>query len=180
MDCSTPGFPVHHWLLDFAPTHVHQVGDAIQPSHPLSSPSPPPFSLSQHQFSSGQSLTRVRLFVIAWITACQASLSITSSRSSLKLTSIESSVFSNELVLCIRWSKYWSFSSSISPSKEHPGVTSFRMDWFDLLYSHKKGSALELLFAKFRLKLRKVGKTTRPFSYDLHQSPYDYKVEVDE
>ena len=49
MDCSTPGFPVHHHLPEFAQTHVHHVGDAIQPSHPLSSPSPPAFSLSQHQ-----------------------------------------------------------------------------------------------------------------------------------
>ena len=49
MDCSTPGFSVHHQLLELAQTHVHQVGDTIQPSHPLSSPSPPAFSLSQHQ-----------------------------------------------------------------------------------------------------------------------------------
>ena len=49
MDCSMPGFPVHHQLLELAQTHVHQVSDAIQPSHPLSSPSPPAFSLSQHQ-----------------------------------------------------------------------------------------------------------------------------------
>ena len=49
MDCSTPGFPVHHQLLEFTQTHVHQVGDAIQPSHPLSSPSPPAFNLSQHE-----------------------------------------------------------------------------------------------------------------------------------
>ena len=49
MDCSTPGLPVHHLLLDFTQTHVHWVGDAIQPSHPLSSPSPPAFNLSQHQ-----------------------------------------------------------------------------------------------------------------------------------
>ena len=49
MDCSTPGFPVHHQLLEHAQTHVHRVGDAIQPSHPLSSPSPPAFNLSQHQ-----------------------------------------------------------------------------------------------------------------------------------
>ena len=49
MDCSTPGFPVHHQLLELAQTHVHQVGDAIQPSHPLSSPSPSAFNLSQHQ-----------------------------------------------------------------------------------------------------------------------------------
>ena len=49
MDCSMPGFPVHHHLMEFAQTHVHQVSDAIQPSHPLSSPSPPAFNLSQHQ-----------------------------------------------------------------------------------------------------------------------------------
>jgi len=91
-----------------------------------------------------------------WITAHQASLSITNSRSSLKLMSIElvmpSShlilcrpllllppippsirVFSNESTLCMRWPKYWSFSFSISPSNEHPGLISFRMDWLDLL-----------------------------------------------
>ena len=49
MDCSVPGFPVHHQLPELAPVHVHQVGDAIQPSHPLFSPSPPAFNLSQHQ-----------------------------------------------------------------------------------------------------------------------------------
>ena len=49
MDCSTPGFPVHHQLQEIAQTHVHQVGDAFQPSHPLSSPSPPALNLSQHQ-----------------------------------------------------------------------------------------------------------------------------------
>ena len=49
VDCSTPGHPVHHQLLEFTQTHVHWVGDAIQPSHPLSSPSPPAFNLSQHQ-----------------------------------------------------------------------------------------------------------------------------------
>ena len=91
MDCSTPGLPVHHQLLEFTQTHVHRVGDAIQPSHPLLSPSPPAFNLSQHQ------------------------------------------VFSNESVLHIGWPRYWSFSFSISPSNEHPGLISFRMDWLDLL-----------------------------------------------
>ena len=108
--------------------------------------------------SSVQSLTRVPLFVTPWIAACQASLSITNSWSSLKLMSIElvmlSShlilcrpllfllpilpsirVFSNESTLCMRWPKYWSFSFSIIPSKEHPGLTSFRMDWLDPLQS---------------------------------------------
>ena len=108
------------------------------------------------QFSSVQSLSRVRLFATPWITAHQAPLSITNSWSSPKLMSIElvmpSShfilchpllllppippsirVFSNESTLRMRWPKYWSFSFSISPSKEHPGLFSFRMDWLDLL-----------------------------------------------
>ena len=108
------------------------------------------------QFSSVQLLTRVRLIVTPWITAHQASLSITNSRSLHKLMSIElvmSSnhlilfralfllppvppsirVFSNELVLCIMWPKYWSFSFSISPSNDYSGLISFRMDWLDLL-----------------------------------------------
>ena len=106
------------------------------------------------QFSSVQSLSRVRLFATPWIIARQASLSITNSWSSLKLIDsvMPSShlilcrpllllppilpsirVFSNESTLCMRWPKYWSFSFSISPSKEIPGLFSFRMDWLDLL-----------------------------------------------
>src|SRR5574339_19054 len=108
------------------------------------------------QFSSVQSLSRVRLFATPWIAAHQASLSITNSRSSLRLTSIESvmpsshlilcrpllllppippkiRVFSNESTLRMRWPKYWSFSFSIIPSKEIPGLMSFRMDWLDPL-----------------------------------------------
>ena len=104
----------------------------------------------------GQSLSRVQLFVTLWISACPASLLFTVSRSLPKFMSIESMmpsnhlilccpflllpsvfpstwVFSNESVLCIRWPKYWSFSFSISPSDEHPGLVSFRMDWLDLL-----------------------------------------------
>ena len=88
---STPGLPVHHQLSEFTQTHVHWVGDAIQPSHPLSSPSPPVPNPSQHQSLSSES-TR-----------------------------------------CMKWPKYWSFSFSISPSNEHPGLISFRMDWLDLL-----------------------------------------------
>ena len=109
-----------------------------------------------HQIRSDQSLSRVRLFATPWIVACQASQSITNSRSSLRLMSIKSvmpsshlilcrpllflppippsiRVFSNESTLRMRWTKYWSFSFSISPSKEHPGLISFRMDWLDLL-----------------------------------------------
>ena len=91
MDCSMSGFPVHHQLLELTQTHVHRVSDAIQPSHPLSFPSPPAPNPSQHQG------------------------------------------FSNESTLHMRWPKYWSFSFSIIPSKEHPGLMSFRMDWLDLL-----------------------------------------------
>ena len=105
--------------------------------------------------SSVQSLSRVQLFATPWITACQASLSITNSWSSLRLTPIESlmpsshlilchpllllpalfpsiRVFSNESALCIRWPKYWSFSFTISPSNEYSGLISLRMDWLDL------------------------------------------------
>ena len=60
MDCSTHGFPVHHQLLEFTQTHVHQVSDVIQPSHPLSSPSPPAFNLSQHQVFSNESVLHIR------------------------------------------------------------------------------------------------------------------------
>ena len=91
MNHSTPGLPVHHHLPEFTQTHVHRVVDAIQPSHPLSSPSPPAPNPSQHQ-----------------------------------------SLF-NESTLHMRWPKYWSFSFIIIPSKEHPGLISFRMDWLDLL-----------------------------------------------
>ena len=87
MNHSTPGLPVHHQLPEFIQTHVHWVSDAIQPSHPLSSPSPlPPIP------------PRIR-------------------------------VFSNESTLRMRWPKYWSFSFSISPSNEHLGLISFRMDF---------------------------------------------------
>ena len=91
MDCSTPGFLVHHQLPELAQTHVHWVSDAIQPSHPLLSP--------------------------------------------LLLPSIFPSirVFSSKSILRIRWSKYWSFSFSISPSSEYSGLISFRMDWLDFL-----------------------------------------------
>ena len=91
MNCSTPGLPGHHQLPEFTQTYVHRVSDAIQPSHPLSSPfllPPTPPSIR---------------------------------------------VFSNESTLRMRWPKYWSFSFSIIPSKEIPGLISFRMDSLDLL-----------------------------------------------
>ena len=122
----------------------------------------PQWSLGKHfisllfQFSSVQSLSRVRLFPTPWTAACQASLSITNSQSLLKLMSTESVMPSNHLILCrpllllpsifpsfrvfsnesalrIRWPKYWSFSFNMSPSNKQPGLISFRMDWLDLL-----------------------------------------------
>ena len=91
MNRSMLGLPVHYQLPEFTQTHIHRVGDAIQPSHPLLSPSPP--------------------------TPIPPSIR----------------VFSNELTLGMRWPRYWSFSFSIIPSKEIPGLISFRMDRLDLL-----------------------------------------------
>ena len=108
------------------------------------------------RLSSAQSLSRVRLFAAPWTTACQASLSITNSRTPLKLLSIESVMPSNHLILCrplllphlifpsvrvfsnesalrIRWPKYWSFSFNISPSNEHSGLISLMKNLLDLL-----------------------------------------------
>ena len=113
-------------------------------------------SLFRLQFSSVQSLSCVQLFATPWTAAHQVSLSITNSQSLLKLMSIKSVMPSNHLILCrplfllptifpsirvfsnesaarIRWPKYWSFSFSISPSNEHSGLISFKMDWLDLL-----------------------------------------------
>ena len=91
MNCSTPGLPVHHQLPESTQTHAHRVHSAIQPSHSLSTPSPPAPNPPSIRVSS------------------------------------------NESTLCMRWSKYWSFSFSICPSSEHPWLISFRMDWLDLL-----------------------------------------------
>ena len=112
--------------------------------------------LSSVQFSSVQLLSRIQLFATPWITACQASLSITNSQGLPKLMPIELVMPSSHLILCcpllllpsilpnirvfskestlrMRWPKYWSFSLNFSPSNEHPGLISFRMDWLDLL-----------------------------------------------
>ena len=91
MNRSTPGLPVHHQLPELLKLNVHRVGDAIQPSHPLSCPSPPAPNPSQHQG------------LFQWVNSS------------------------------MRWPKYWSFSFSISPPNEHPGLISFRMGWLDLL-----------------------------------------------
>ena len=118
------------------------------------------------QFSSVQSLSCVQLFATPWIAARQALLSITNSWTLLKLMSIESVMASNHLILChpllllppipptikvfsnestlhMRWPKYWSFSFSISPSNEHPGLISFRIDWLDLLAVQGLGKIFE-------------------------------------
>ena len=115
--------------------------------------------MSLEFLSSVQSLSHVRLFATPWITAHQASLSITNYRSLPKPMSIKSVMPSSHIILChpllllptilpsirvfssestlrMRWPKYWSFSFSISPSNEHPGLISFRMDWLDFLAGH--------------------------------------------
>ena len=128
MDCSRPGLPVHHQLPKFTQTHAHRVCDAIQPSHPPSSPTPP------------------------------------------ALTPPSIRVFSSESALRDRWPKYWSFSFNISPSNEHPRLSSFRMDWLDLLavqgtlksllqYHSSKGSILRCS-ASFIVQLSHPYKTT--------------------
>ena len=128
MNCSTPGLPVHHQLPEFTQTHVCQVGDAIQPSHPLSSPSSTALNPSQHQ------------------------------------------VFSNDSALRMRRPKYWSFSFSISPSSEHPGLISFRMDWLylpavqgtlkSLLQHHSSKASILLCSSFFTVQLSHPYKTT--------------------
>ena len=123
MNCSTPGLPVYHQLPEFTQTHVYWVGDAIQPSHPLLSPSPPTFNLR---------------------------------------------VFSNELVLRIRWPKYWSFSFNNSLSNECSGLISFRMNWLDLprtimslLQHHSSKASILLHSAFFIVQLSQPYMTTR-------------------
>ena len=113
MNCSMLGLPVHHQLPEFTQTHVYQVGDAIQPSHPLSSPSPPaPIPPS------------IR-------------------------------VFSNESTLCMRWPKYWSFSLSISPYNEHPGLVSFAVQGTlkSLLQNHSSKASILRCSAFFTVQL---------------------------
>ena len=107
MNCSTPGLPVHHQLPELTQTHVHQVGDAIQPSHPLSSPSPPAPNPSQQR------------------------------------------VFSSESTLRMRWPKHWSFSFSIIPSNEYPGLISFRMDWLPSTnFNISKEAVMNIIYNK--------------------------------
>ena len=98
MNHSMPGLPVHHQLLEFTQTHVHRVGDVIQPSHPLSSPSPPALNLSQHQ-------------------------------------GLFQRVNSSHQVATLHM-KYWSFSFSIIPSKEHPGLISFQSKGLSRVFSN--------------------------------------------
>ena len=131
-----------HYLKDFTQMNLSSIEQHVR-------------ERSVSTFSSVQ-FSRVRLFATPWIVACQASLSITNSQSSLRLTSIESvmpsshlilccpllllppilpsfRVFSNESTLHMRWTKYWTFSFRIIPSKQIPELISFRMDWLDLL-----------------------------------------------
>ena len=120
MDCRMPGFPVLHYLTEFAQAHVYWVSDTIQPSHPLSYPSPPAFSLSQDQG------------LFQWVSSSN-----------------------------IWWPKYWSFSLSISPSNEHPGLVSFRMDWLDIL------AVQETLKSSSTPQLKSINSLVLSFLYGL-------------
>ena len=156
----------HHRALSWAPCAIEQLPTSYLILY-----------MVVYVSQSVQSLSRVRLFATPWIAACQASLSITNSWGLLKLTSIESVIPSNHLILChplfllpsilpslrvfsnesvlhIRWPNYCSFSFSISPSNEHSGLISFRIDWLDLLavqgtlnsllqHHHSKASILQ-------------------------------------
>ena len=108
--CSTPGFPVHHQLPELAQTPIRWVGDAIQPPHPLSPPSPPALNLTSN-------------FLMSQL--------VTAGGQSIGASAYQQ--FSNESARHIRWPKYWSFSFSINPSNEYSGLISFRIDWFDLI-----------------------------------------------
>ena len=137
-------------------SHSHKLNYTDHRITPLGKSCTVALSHPAGKIRSDQLLSRVRLFATPWITARQASLSITKSQSSLRLTPIKSvmpsshlilcypllllppippsiRIFSNESTLCMRWPKYWSFSFSIIPPKEIPGLISFRMDWLDLL-----------------------------------------------
>ena len=181
MNCSTPGLPVHHQLPELAQTHVYWVGNAIQPSHPLSSPSPPTFSLTQYhglfperQFfpSGGQSIRAsasasvlpmniqdwfplgLTGLISLWSNGLKSLLHHRSKASILSAWFY--SWISSHFKVSPNWFERWclgragtgitlrdslggrsvamlNFSFSIIPSKEHPGLTSFRMDWLDLL-----------------------------------------------
>ena len=144
MNCSTPGLPVHHHLPEFTQTHVRQVHDAIQPSHPQSP----------------------LLF--------------------LPPISPNIRVFSNESTLHMRWPKYWSFSFSIIPSKEIPGLISFRMDWLDVLalqgtlksflQHHSSKASIIQCSAFFMVQLSTTGKTTAMTRWQSNVSAFQYDI----
>ena len=125
MDCSTQGFLILHCLPKFAQTHVHWVGDAIQPSHPLSSPFPPAFNLSQHQG------------LFQWVSSSHQVAKV--------------------------------LEHSISPSSEYSGLSSFRIDWFDLLVVQ---GTLKFVSSTIVLKQQFFG--AQPFCYPALTSVHDY------
>ena len=142
---------------------------------------------SCYSFSSVQLLSSVWLFATPWTTARQASLSITNSQSPSKPMSVESVMPSNHLILCrpllllpsifpsirvfsneaalhIRWPKYWSFSFNISPTNEHPGQISFRMDWLDLLAVQRTLRSLHQLMCEWMKSLSRVQLFATPWT----------------
>ena len=108
MDCSTPGFSIHHQLPDLTQTHIHQVGDAIQPPHPLSSTSPPAFNLSQHQGLSNESV-----FLIRWPKYWNSSFSI-----------IPSSEYSGLIFFRMDWLYLLAVSQESSPAPQFKSINS--------------------------------------------------------
>ena len=145
MDCSTPGFPIHHQSLELAQTHVHQVSDTIQPFHPLSSLLLLPSIFFPIRVFSNESALYIR-----WPKYWSFSFSISPSNEYsglisfrmdwLNLLAVQGTLksllqhhSSRASVLHIRSPNYWSFSFGISPSSEYSGLISFRMDWLDLL-----------------------------------------------
>src|SRR5574337_934677 len=189
MNCSMPGLPVHHHLPQFTQTHVQQVADAIQPSHPLSSPSPPTPNPSQYQslfqgVNSSHEVAKVLEFQLE-----HHSLQRNPRADLLQNGLVRSPCSPRDSQESSPAPQFKSINSSALSFLHSPTLTSIMTTgktialtrWtfvgivMSLLLNMLSRLVITfLLIAIFRLKLKKVGKTTRPFRYDLNQIPYDY------